>query len=61
MAVAEYVNYCRIEKAKELLTSTDDTTIVIAEKIGYKNSDTFTRNFKKMEGITPSDYRKSKN
>jgi YesN/AraC family two-component response regulator len=61
MAVAEYVNYCRIEKAKELLTSTDDTTIVIAEKIGYNNSDTFTRNFKKMEGITPSDYRKSKN
>lgn len=58
MAIAEYMNACRIKKAKELLTDKQLTISQISQQVGYSNSDTFTRNFKKVEGITASEYRK---
>lgn len=58
MAIAEYMNYLRIEKVKELLLESDMTVIQIAQQVGYTNTDTLTRNFKKIEGITPSEYRR---
>lgn len=58
MAIAEYMNACRIKKAKELLTDKQLTISQIAQQVGYSNADTFTRNFKKIEGITASEYRK---
>jgi len=58
MAIAEYVNACRISKAKVLLNNPDLTAASIAQQIGYSNADTFTRNFKKLEGITPTEYRR---
>lgn len=59
MAVAEYMNACRIKLAKELLPDKQLTVSQIAQQVGYSNTDTFTRNFRKVEGITPSEYRKS--
>lgn len=58
MAIAEYMNYLRIEKVKELLRESELTVIQIAQRVGYTNTDTLTRNFKKIEGITPSEYRR---
>lgn len=58
MAVAEYMNACRIKLAKELLPDRQLTVAQIAQQVGYSNADTFTRNFRKVEGITASEYRK---
>ena len=59
MAIAEYANACRIKRAKELLANPELTAVSIAQQIGYSNADTFTRNFKKIEGVTPTEYRKA--
>lgn len=53
----DYINMKRIGKAKELLRSTDDQMPAIAEIVGYNNTQSFTRYFKKYEGITPGEYR----
>lgn len=58
LAVAEYVNTYRVGKIKELLSDNRLTIAQIATKVGYNNTDTLTRNFRKLEGITPSEYRK---
>ena len=57
MGIAEYVNYCRIEEAKKLLVSTKLTVKKIGEEVGYSTTDTFTRNFRKLENLTPTEYR----
>ena len=53
-----YTNNLRINKAKELLQSTDKSLIDIAVEIGYNTTQSFNRNFKRFEGITPGEYRK---
>lgn len=49
----------RIEKAKRLLMETDLTIRDIAGQVGYYSTSFFIRSFKKIEGRTPSEYRKS--
>lgn len=58
MAIAEYINDRRIKLAKELLPDRELTIAQIAQRVGYYNADTFTRNFRKVEGVTPTEYRK---
>ena len=58
MGIAEYVNYCRIEQAKKLLSGTKLTVKKVGEEVGYSTTDTFTRNFRKMENMTPTEYRR---
>ena len=58
MGIAEYVNYCRVEQAKQLLTATKLTVKKIGEDVGYSTTDTFTRNFRKLENLTPTEYRR---
>lgn len=58
MAIAEYVNASRIKLAKDLLADHSLTAAQIAQRVGYANADTFTRNFRKLEGITPTEYRR---
>lgn len=53
----EYVDMIRLEKARELLVNTEDTIEAVAEKVGYNNSYSFTRFFKKYTGVTPNAYR----
>ncbi|NLY18745.1 MAG: response regulator [Clostridiaceae bacterium] len=53
----EYLTEIRIEKAIELIKTTDLPNYVIAEKIGYENINYFGRVFKKITGLTPSQYR----
>ncbi len=53
----KYVTTKRIEYAKELLTTTDDSVEVIATKSGFASASYFTRVFKAEENITPSMYR----
>jgi YesN/AraC family two-component response regulator len=57
MGIAEYVNYQRIEEATKLLTDTKMKVRQISDAVGYCNTDTFTRNFRKLRGTTPTEYR----
>ncbi len=56
--ISEYVQNLRIEEACNLLKSTDNKIIVIAEKVGYKDIKHFNEVFKKVTGVTPSLYKK---
>ena len=56
--IMAYTNRLRIEEAKELLTTTEDTVMEIALRLGYNNDQSFNRYFKKLVGITPGEYRK---
>ena len=47
----------RIDKAKELLSSTDMTVTEISRKCGYSSYNYFVRQFRMCEGASPSEYR----
>lgn len=55
--VLEYINGLRIEEAKRLLRQTDMNIMDISKNIGYNNDQSFTRFFKKYEGVTPGEFR----
>ena len=52
-----YVTDIRVERAMKLLDTTSDKTYMIAEKVGYTESNYFSYVFKKKVGVTPSKYR----
>lgn len=54
-----YVNRLRVEYAASLLASGTLTMEDIAEKSGFTNASTFYRNFARVKGISPAQYRKS--
>ncbi len=56
-----FVNYLmevRLNQAKELLRTTNDTIISIAESVGYTDSRYFSQCFEKVIGMKPSLFRK---
>lgn len=55
-----YIHRTRLEKAKELLETTEMTLDEIGEKVGCSNKVSFIRLFKKYEGITPTEFRKKR-
>ncbi len=57
MTFMEYVSSLRLEQAKKQLIETNDTLDRIAQNVGYNSRNTFIRMFKKVEGITPTNYR----
>ena len=52
-----YLTDYRMEKAVELLMTTQDRTYMIADKVGYADSNYFSYVFKKQFGTSPSRYR----
>ncbi|MBN1409346.1 MAG: response regulator transcription factor [Spirochaetales bacterium] len=54
----EYKIKLKMEKAKELLGSSDYNINEIAHKTGYLNVESFVKVFKNLEGFTPSEYRR---
>lgn len=50
----------RIDYAMELLTTTEHTIQEISELCGYQNEVHFYRQFQKLSGMTPAEYRRSK-
>lgn len=53
----QYINKIRMEAAKQLLLETDQSIMQIAEAVGYGNSNSLIRAFKKYNGITPGKFR----
>lgn len=59
MNFSEYVNGVRLGKAKILLLENNKYTIQqIGQMVGFYNTNTFIRNFKKLSGLTPGEFRK---
>lgn len=58
---SDCLNEVRIRKAKELLRTSNAQVREIATRVGYVNVTSFIRMFKKVTGVTPSDYRKAGN
>lgn len=57
--LSEYVNNSRIFHAKKLLLGTDLPIKSIAEQCGFSDTHYFSRVFRKIENISPNEYRKS--
>lgn len=55
--VQEYLTDLRIQKAKQLLTESNDKVYEIAIKVGYPDAVYFNKVFKKHTGKTPKEYR----
>lgn len=55
----QYILTIRVNNAVTLLESTDYSMTEISTIIGYDNPLYFSRVFKKIKGVSPSDYRKS--
>lgn len=56
---ASYIREVRISIAKQLLSTTEDPVTEIAEKCGFDSGSYFSKTFKQLTGLTPSDYRKA--
>jgi AraC-like DNA-binding protein len=57
----EFINGLRVEEAKRLLAAPEcagDTVLDILYKSGFNSQSAFHRFFKRMVGMTPSEYRK---
>lgn len=55
---SDYLSQYRLSQAKKWLLETDLKIGEIAERLRYQNSQNFIRYFRKMEDMTPGDYRK---
>lgn len=56
----DFLSKYRIKKAKEILLTTNLKVYEIAQMIGYNDSITFGRAFKKITGTTPNNFRNNK-
>ena len=54
----DYVQDCRLDRAKSLLRTTDMKVYEVADRVGIPNSRYFSRLFSEYAGATPLDYRK---
>lgn len=56
---SQYIQNLRIEKACELIHSTNLNLYEIGEQVGYSDNANFCRAFKKVKGVSPSKYKNS--
>jgi two-component system response regulator YesN len=54
----KYLNKLRIEKSKKLLLNSYEKAGAIGKKVGYTDATYFYKQFKKLEGLTPSEWKK---
>src|SRR5438132_4034806 len=59
--VSEYVRRLRLESAAVALKTTDKTVLQVALDAGYGTHEAFTRAFRQMFGISPSQFRAGQN
>lgn len=53
----EHVTYMRIQRAQEVMETTDDKLDAIAPLVGYRSAAVFSRAFARCVGLSPSQYR----
>ena len=57
ISFTEYLNNYRISQACILLDEVSDSVTKISERCGYNNLRTFHRNFRRIMGVSPQEYR----
>ena len=57
-SISEYIRDSKIEIAKHMLRHLDDTSLQIANYLGFSSQSHFIQVFKKQTGMTPEEYRK---
>ncbi len=57
--IEQYNIQLRIEKAKEWLSYPENNISEVAYKLGYVSNAHFSRQFKKIEGVSPSEFKKN--
>ena len=53
----QYILKTKIEQANYMLTDTNKSIAEIAKELGYSDSHNFSRTYKKITGLSPSEYR----
>ncbi|HEX3077027.1 MAG TPA: AraC family transcriptional regulator [Lachnospiraceae bacterium] len=61
MSLSENINLLRIKGGKQLLKNTQLSILEIAQLVGFRQQNHFSNIFKKVVGITPSQFRNSVN
>ena len=56
-APMHHVTYMRMQRAQQLLETTDDKLEAIAPIVGYESALVFSRAFKRWVGLNPTEYR----
>lgn len=59
VTVSAYLTDLRMQKARELMASTDLKMYEISERVGYHSVEHFNRTFKRVFGTSPGDFRRS--
>lgn len=57
MTPSDYLNLVRVQMACECMRKSSDSMEMVAEKCGFQSVSTFNRNFKKVLGITPYQWK----
>ncbi len=60
LGISAYITQLRIERAKIMLLETELLVADIAKQAGFMSTGYFTQVFKKLESITPQEYRRKK-
>lgn len=58
VSVMEYLQSCRMANAKQMLAETECSIGQIVEKCGFSDNSNFSRTFRKLTNMSPSDFRK---
>ena len=61
MTVWEYIMIRRVEEAKRRLQSSDDSILSIQLACGFRSSSNFNKVFKKLVGMSPSEFKRHLN
>lgn len=61
MKPLDYLNMIRIDKACEIIQNKDYAMEEVGFRVGYQTPSTFNRNFKKLTGKTPYQWKKEEN
>ena len=58
MSIDQYIRTMRVERAKFLLSTTQESIQDISDQLGFSNRNYFTQIFTQTEGVSPAAYRK---
>ena len=59
MTLTDYINQIRVKRAESALRKTTLSMQAIAEQCGFSDANYFARTFKKINGVSPNEYRRS--
>ncbi|MGH9955425.1 MAG: helix-turn-helix domain-containing protein, partial [Nitrososphaeraceae archaeon] len=59
LSASEFIRHIRLQKAADLLKVTDYTIAEIAYRVGYSDSNYFSRSFKEKYQVNPTEYKQS--